>query len=103
MSKYKANHSEPIKDSGIGPLGPEAVILLGELGILDFLLDHVHAAQPDAQEGMEYAFNTHRMFFDRVMAARLYEPFAGSEAFSDLKDDQLYRVVTGMYSTSVRR
>ena len=33
-----------------GPLGPEAVILLGELGILDFLLDHVHAAQPDAQE-----------------------------------------------------
>ena len=51
--------------------------------------------------GMEYAFNTHRMFFDRVMAARLYEPFAGSEAFSDLKDDQLYRVVTGMYSAQM--
>ena len=67
-------------DASVTPIMPEAQLYLG---------------------GMEYAFNTHRMFFDRVMAARLYEPFAGSEAFSDLKDDQLYRVVTGMYSAQM--
>ena len=30
-------------------LGPEAVILLGELGILDFLLDHVRRAAGRAE------------------------------------------------------
>jgi len=73
--------------------------------------------------GIEYSFNTHRMFFNRVMDARLYreeswsepaevwgKPDAVSENFTmthvereyaDIEDDQLYRVVTGMYSAQM--
>lgn len=55
--------------------------------------------------GMEYAFNVHRMFFNRVTAARLYEPnFTNDPAgggISEIEDDQLYRVVTGMYSAQM--
>ncbi len=36
------------------------------------LRDPHHAGGSVVSRGMEYAFNTHRMFFDRVMAARLY-------------------------------
>lgn len=73
--------------------------------------------------GIEYSFNTHRMFFNRETSARLYQeafwseqaevlgnPNAVSENFTvthierqytDLDDDQLYRVVTGMYSAQM--
>ena len=49
---------------------------------------------PSAQlymAGMSYSFNTNRMFFNRVTDVEL----AGGV---ELQDDQLYRVVTGMYS-----
>ncbi|MCI8303392.1 MAG: bifunctional metallophosphatase/5'-nucleotidase [Lawsonibacter sp.] len=71
--------------------------------------------------GLEYSFNTHRMFFNRVTDIQLArrmdfvhsasvempdgtrEPPAGfSETFyEELEDDQLYRVVTGMYSAQM--
>ena len=82
----------------------------------------MHAAQLYIG-GMEYSFNTHRMFFDRVTSVRLYQdemwsepakvlenPDEVSEDFTvthrdrqymELEDDQLYRVVTGMYSAQM--
>ena len=55
--------------------------------------------------GMEYNFNTNRMFFNRVTDARLYPTaFAdGSQsgAAAEIEDGQLYRVVTGMYSAQM--
>ena len=55
--------------------------------------------------GMEYAFNTHRMFFNRVTDARLYPTSfsdgSRSGAAAEIEDDQLYRVVTGMYSAQM--
>ena len=47
--------------------------------------------------GMEYSFNTHRMFFNRVTEARLYD---GGED-TEIQNDQLYRVVSGMYSAQM--
>lgn len=71
--------------------------------------------------GLEYSFNTHRMFFNRVTDIQLAQrvdfvhsasvtmpdgiqapPTGGSRVFyEDLEDDQLYRVVTGMYSAQM--
>lgn len=73
--------------------------------------------------GMEYSFNTHRMFFNRVTSARLYQDEIWSEPaevlgkpgevseeftvthidrqYADIEDNQLYRVVTGMYSAQM--
>lgn len=73
--------------------------------------------------GMEYSFNTNRMFFNRVMDARFYhesvwseyapvlgDPDAISEnmtvthvdrQWSEIEDDELYRVITGMYSAQM--
>ena len=71
--------------------------------------------------GLEYSFNTHRMFFNRVTDIQLYqyvdffhsavvelpdgttEPPApvSSKFYSEIEDDQLYRVVTGMYSAQM--
>ena len=55
--------------------------------------------------GMEYAFNVHRMFFDRVTAVSLcappYEASPEDPGTRELGDDQLYRVVTGMYSAQM--
>ena len=55
--------------------------------------------------GMEYGFNTNRMFFNRVAEAQFYEPWfryapVGQGTFP-IEDDQLYRVVTGMYSAQM--
>lgn len=47
--------------------------------------------------GMAYSFNTNRMFFDRVMDAWL-ETDTG---LTQLENDWLYRVVTGMYSAQM--
>ena len=44
--------------------------------------------------GMEYKFNTNRMFFNRVTDTCL-------ESGGEIQDDQLYRVVTGMYSAKM--
>ena len=73
--------------------------------------------------GIEYGFNTNRMFFNRVVEAQFYQtdswtkpaevlgdPNAVSGNFTvthiekeqkEIKDDQLYRVVTGMYSAQM--
>ena len=72
--------------------------------------------------GVRYSFNTHRMFFNRVTDAALYEetirtePAAGSggsqgepgytvthvdTVFSEIDNSRLYRVVTGMYSAQM--
>ena len=73
--------------------------------------------------GIQYSFNTHRMFFNRVMDAQLYQDVSWSEPakvlgdpnavsqefmvthiekeYKEIKDDQLYRVVTGMYSAQM--
>lgn len=55
--------------------------------------------------GMEYSFNTNRMFFNRILTARLY-PTAfpdGTQtgAEEEIEDDRLYRIVTGMYSAQM--
>ena len=55
--------------------------------------------------GVEYSFNTNRMFFNRVTSGYLAEP-AYTNAYTsteltEIKDDQLYRVVTGMYSAQM--
>ena len=73
--------------------------------------------------GIEYSFNTNRMFFNRVMDARLYRDTVWSEPaevlgdpdavngnmtvthiereYTGIEDDQLYRVITGMYSAQM--
>ncbi|MCI8474952.1 MAG: bifunctional metallophosphatase/5'-nucleotidase [Oscillospiraceae bacterium] len=60
--------------------------------------------------GVDYSFNVHRMFFDRVTGIRLHREAAGEmspghvlaeSTFEDIHDDQLYRVVTGMYSAQM--
>lgn len=73
--------------------------------------------------GIEYGFNTNRMFFNRVVEAQLYrtnlwsepapvlgKPGEASDDFTvthiekertGIKDDQLYRVITGMYSAQM--
>lgn len=55
--------------------------------------------------GAAYAFNPHRMFFNRVTDSALCAPAfrsgeTGAEQ-SEIQDDQLYRVVTGMYSAQM--
>ena len=48
--------------------------------------------------GARYSFNTNRMFFNRVYNACL---LAGDGTEQEIADDQLYRVVTGMYSAQM--
>lgn len=47
--------------------------------------------------GMNYSFNTHRMFFNRVTEARLFNGAVDSQ----IENDKLYRVVSGMYSAQM--
>ena len=56
----------------------------------------MHAAQL-YMAGMEYSFNTNRMFFNRVTEARLYNGMVDIA----IQNDQLYRVVSGMYSAQM--
>ena len=71
-------------DASVTPIMPEAQLYIG---------------------GMEYAFNVHRMFFNRVTAAALcappYETSPEGAGVWELEDDALYRVVTGMYSAQM--
>ena len=52
---------------------------------------------------MLFRSNTNRMFFNRVTSAGLYDwsDADGASTVTELKDDQLYRVVTGMYSAQM--
>lgn len=47
--------------------------------------------------GMQYSFNTNRMFFNRVTETGLYD----GENVVEIENDKLYRVVTGMYSAQM--
>ena len=47
--------------------------------------------------GMNYSFNTHRMFFNRVTEAQLFNGAVDSQ----IENDKLYRVVSGMYSAQM--
>ncbi len=55
--------------------------------------------------GAEYWFNTNRMFFNRVYAAKLadvsFEGDCGLQNTYEIDDHALYRVVTGMYSAQM--
>ena len=59
--------------------------------------------------GIDYSFDTHRMFFNRVYKALLAEETVeqdGKEThiertLTEIDDDKLYRVVTGMYSAQM--
>ena len=59
--------------------------------------------------GIDYSFDTHRMFFNRVYKALLTEETVeqdGKEThiertLTEIDDDKLYRVVTGMYSAQM--
>jgi hypothetical protein len=55
--------------------------------------------------GISYSFNTHRMFFNRVTETQLQEaPFVNgftAGGLEKIEDDQLYRVITGMYSAQM--
>ena len=60
--------------------------------------------------GLDYSFNTHRMFFNRVTEIRLHREtyeeaspgqIVAKSIFDDIDNDQLYRVVTGMYSAQM--
>ena len=57
--------------------------------------------------GLDYSFNTHRMFFNRVYEARLSEAHAfvngavTGGGLAEIEDGRLYRVVTGMYSAQM--
>jgi hypothetical protein len=51
--------------------------------------------------GLDYSFNTHRMFFNRVTDVKLrevsYETDCGLLDTTELDNDQLYRVVASLY------
>ncbi len=56
--------------------------------------------------GMTHSFNMHRMFFNRVTDVKLKDApfvnsFSGTGNLEEIKDDQLYRVITGMYSAQM--
>ena len=54
--------------------------------------------------GAKYAFNTKRMFFNRVYDAALTDVTfdeSGTENAYEIDDNALYRVVTGMYSAQM--
>lgn len=71
-----------------------------ELRALAELDASVPPLMPAAQlymAGMEYSFNTNRMFFNRVTEARLFN----GAVDSPIETDKLYRVVSGMYSAQM--
>ena len=68
----------------------------------------VTSVMPEVQlylSGVEYSFNPHRMFFDRVFEAQLREPAFANDfqggGLAQIEDDRLYRVVSGMYSAQM--
>lgn len=48
--------------------------------------------------GVQYKFNPHRMFFNRVMRCQLQ---GEDGSLSELEEDRLYRVVSGLYSAQM--
>lgn len=70
-------------DASVTPIMPEAQLYIG---------------------GMTYTFNPHRMFFNRAFDAAFRAPSGEGDsgaAETEIRDGQLYRVVTGMYSAQM--
>ena len=111
---------------GVGSDGTSGFPLVGvyltgkELRAIAEVDASVTPLMPAAQlyvAGMEYSFNTHRVFFNRVTDAQLYQqsvwqwdypPDSSAKPSQNverskiaIQDDQLYRVVTGMYSAQM--
>ena len=93
---------------GVGSDGASGFPLVGvyltgrELKAVAEVDASVTPLMPAAQlytSGLNYSFNTHRMFFNRVTEARVNE-FGGGLGESD-DATELYRVVTGMYSAQM--
>lgn len=79
-----------------------------ELKALAELDASVTPLMPTAQlymSGMTYSFNTNRMFFNRVYEVLLNEaPFVSGfqgSGLAEIENDQLYRMVSGMYSAQM--
>ena len=93
---------------GVGSDGTSGFPLVGvyltgrELKAIAEVDASVTPLMPAAQlytSGLNYAFNTHRMFFNRVTEVRVSEFGGGLGEIDD--DNELYRVVTGMYSAQM--
>jgi 2',3'-cyclic-nucleotide 2'-phosphodiesterase (5'-nucleotidase family) len=93
---------------GVGSDGTSGFPLVGvyltgrELKAIAEVDASVTPLMPAAQlytSGLNYSFNTHRMFFNRVTEARVNEFGGGLGEIDD--DNELYRVVTGMYSAQM--
>ncbi len=57
----------------------------------------VQALMPNAQlhiSGLTFTWNPHRMFFNKVVSANIQNE---DGSLSELEDDRLYRIVTGLY------
>ena len=115
---------------GVGSDGTSGFPLVGvyltgrELKAIAEVDASVTPIMPAAQlyvSGLHYSFNTHRMFFNRVMDIQLHQvvnaapdvevvdaegsavpvPADIIDWYEEIEDDQLYRVVTGMYSAQM--
>ena len=93
---------------GVGSDGTSGFPLVGvyltgrELKAIAEVDASVTPLMPAAQlytSGLNYAFNTRRMFFNRVTEVRVSEFGGGLGEIDD--DNELYRVVTGMYSAQM--
>ena len=93
---------------GVGSDGTSGFPLVGvyltgrELKAIAEVDASVTPLMPAAQlytSGLVYSFNTHRMFFNRVTEVRVSEFGGGLGEIDD--DNELYRVVTGMYSAQM--
>ena len=97
---------------GVGSDGTSGFPLVGcyltgkELKTVAEVDASVTPLMPAAQlyiRGLDYSFNTHRMFFNRVTEVCLSDTIFRRDVdwFGEIVDDRLYRVVTGMYSAQM--
>ena len=114
VGKITTSMAFDVLSMGVGSDGTSGFPLVGvyltgkELKAAAEVDASVTPIMPAAQlymSGMTYSFNTNRMFFNRVTEAHLSEMghvfgFEGS-GLAKIEDDQLYRVVTGMYSAQM--
>lgn len=97
---------------GVGSDGTSGFPLVGcyltgkELKAVAEVDASVTPLMPAAQlyiRGLDYSFNIHRMFFNRVTEVCLSDTIfrRDEDWFGEIADDRLYRVVTGMYSAQM--
>ena len=109
-----ASQAFDVLSMGVGEDGTSGYPLVGvyltgaELKAVLEVDASVTPIMPEAQlylSGVQYRFNPHRMFFNRVFEAQLSPlPFAapfGVQGLEEIEDDRLYRVISGMYSAQM--